>query len=147
MIPKQFRIHAVLALAVLVMILFPLLSNKPEGYKAEEATAAASEFLALVDAGKFDQSWQVSAHVMKEKITQADWNKHLAASRQRTGAIVARQEPELSYATMAADSTAKGEYIVLLYSSDFGQVKDLSETITVMLEEDKVWRVAGYFIQ
>lgn len=147
MIPKQFRIHAVLIFAFLVMILFPLLNDRPEGYKAEAATAAAKVFLALVDAGKFDESWQSSALPMKTKITQADWNKHLADSRQRTGAIVSRQDPDLSYATMAQDSTAKGEYIVVVFASDFEVVKGVSETITVMLEEDKVWRVAGYFIQ
>ena len=71
MIPKQFRIHVVLILACVFMIIFPMLSEKPDAEKTEKATAVAMEFLHLIDADKYAESWQIAAGLMQEKVTAA----------------------------------------------------------------------------
>lgn len=145
MFPKQFRIHAVLILAVLFMIFFPLINEKPDKEKAEKATAVAMEFLHLIDAGQYAESWQSAAKLMQEKVTRAEWVDKLTKARALSGALIERKEQNASYSTTAKDSP-DGEYILLNYESRFQNTESVDEYVTVMLEGE-VWRVAGYFIQ
>jgi membrane-bound lytic murein transglycosylase len=143
--PKQFRIHAVLILAVLFMIFFPLINEKPDKEKAEKATAVAMDFLQLVDEGKYAESWQTAAKLMQEKVTQEEWVEKLTKARARSGALVNRTAQHTSYSTTAKDSP-DGEYIMLTFESRYQHAESVDEYVTVMLEGEG-WRVAGYFIQ
>lgn len=145
MIPKQFRIHIVLIFACVFMIIFPMLSEKPDTEKAEKATAVALEFLQLVDADKYAESWQMSAGLMKDRVSEKDWVEKLTKARSLSGAMVERTEKDTSYSTSAKDSP-EGEYIALTFTSRYQRADGVSEYVTVMLD-DGHWKVAGYFIQ
>jgi hypothetical protein len=145
LIPKQFRIHIVLILACIFMIVFPILNETPDKDKAEKATAVAMDFLQLIDADKFAESWQMSADLMKEKVTEKDWVEKLNKARELSGTLVERKEKDASYSTSAVDSP-EGEYISLVFESRFQRAEKVNEYITVMLD-DGHWKVAGYFIQ
>ena len=145
MIPKQFRIHAVLIVACLFMIVFPILNERPDTEKAEKARAAAAEFLQFVDADKYAESWQSAADVMKEKVTEKEWVEKLAKARALSGALIKRTEEDASYSTSAKDSP-EGEYIALTFASKYQRAASVTEYVTVMLESGH-WKVAGYFIQ
>lgn len=145
MIPKQFRIHIVLIVACVFMIIFPILNERPDADKAEKATVAAMEFLQLIDAEKYAESWQVAAGLMKEKVTEQEWVEKLTKARVLSGALVERSATDASYSTTAKDSP-DGEYIVLTFGSKYQRAESVSEYVTVTLE-DGSWKVAGYFIQ
>ena len=145
MIPKQFRIHAVLIFACAVMILFPLLSERPDSEKAEAATAAAEQFLEMIDAGQYDRSWEVASAPLREKVNRKEWSENLSKARTKVGPIVEREQEKAVYSTMAQDQP-EGEFIVLTYTASFKNVQGVTETVTVMLDGSN-WRVAGYFIQ
>ena len=145
MIPKQFRIHIVLIIAAVFMIVYPILSERPDTEKAEKATAVAMEFLQLIDAEKYAESWQMAANMMKEKISEKEWVEKLTEARALSGTVVKRSEKSVSYSTSAEDSP-QGEYISLIFSSKYQRAESVSEYVTVMLEEGH-WKVAGYFIQ
>ena len=76
MIPKQFRIHLVLIVACVFMVVFPILNERPDAQKAEKATVAAMEFLHLIDAEKYAESWQISAGLMQEKEWASTRRRH-----------------------------------------------------------------------
>jgi translation initiation factor 2B subunit (eIF-2B alpha/beta/delta family) len=143
--PKQFRIHAVLLFAALFMIFFPMLREKPDSEKAEKATAAAMVFLQLIDAEQYAESWRSAANLMKEKVTQEDWIEKLTKARVVSGALVERIEESVSYSTYAQDSP-DGEYVSLTFESKFQRAENVSEFVTVMLEDGQ-WKAAGYFIK
>jgi len=145
LIPKQFRIHIVLIIAAVFMIVYPILSERPDTEKAEKATAVAMEFLQLIDAEKYAESWQMAANMMKEKISEKEWVEKLTEARALSGTVVKRSEKSVSYSTSAEDSP-EGEYISLIFSSKYQRAESVSEYVTVMLEEGH-WKVAGYFIQ
>ena len=145
MIPKQFRIHIVLIIAAIFMIVYPILSEKPDTEKAEKATAVAMAFLQLVDAEKYAESWQMAADMMKEQVTKKDWAEKLTKARTLSGELVERVEESVSYSTSAKDSP-EGEYIALTFDSKYQRAESVSEYVTVMLEGGH-WKVAGYFIQ
>ncbi len=146
MIPKQFRIHIVLIISVLAMIVVPMIPKKVDPEKAQAATTAATYFLEQVDAGAYANSWQTSAALLKEKIPQADWVEKLSKARTLSGALVSRQQDDLSYSTSALDSP-DGEYVLMVFVSKFERAPSVEETLTVMLDQDNRWRVAGYFMQ
>ena len=145
MIAKQFRIHIVLIIAAVFMIVYPILSERPDTEKAEKATAVAMEFLQLIDAAKYAESWQMAATMMKEKVAEKEWVEKLTKARVLSGALVKRSEKSVSYSTSAEDSP-EGEYISLIFSSKYQRAESVSEYVTVMLEEGH-WKVAGYFLQ
>ena len=145
MIPKQFRIHIVLIIAAIFMIVYPILSEKPDTEKAEKATAVAKEFLQLIDTEKYAESWQMAANMMKEKVAEKEWVEKLTKARALSGSLVERVEDSVSYSPSAKDSP-DGEYISLVFDSKYQRAESVSEYVTVMLEGGH-WKVAGYFIQ
>ncbi len=146
MFPRKYRIHAALVLICLLIIFLPLYTERPDEEKARAASAAAAEFFVLIDADRFAESWQSSAELLKEKITEAEWVEQLRKTRAVTGPLVVRAQEEMIYSTTAKDSP-EGEYILTTFEADFKNVSGAKETITVMLENGSDWRVAGYFIQ
>jgi len=145
-IPRQYRIHVVLMISAALMIIMPLLNEKPDADKAELATAAASEFLKMIDTDHYESSWRLSAKLMQERIPMDKWQEQLVAIRKTLGPLVKREQKDISYATVAKDSP-DGEYIQIFYDSRFGANPKVEETLTVMLDADGQWRVAGYFVQ
>jgi len=143
---KKFGLHAVLIISCAIIIFYPMLSQKPDPEKAEKATAAATRFLSMIDAGKYEISWQKSAKLLSEKIEQKDWVEKLAKVNSIYGPLVERILTKSTFTTSAKDSP-DGEYIILLYDSSFKNKASANETIIVTLEEDNVWRVAGYHIK
>jgi len=146
LIPKRYGIHIVLILACLAIIFGPRIHQKPDSEKGEEATAAAAQFLDLLDAGEYERSWQISASLMKEKVTQEEWVDKLTRIRSISGPLLERTQKRMSFNTAAKDSP-EGEYILMFFDSSFEVQKSAKEQVTLMLEEDNVWRVAGYFVK
>jgi Protein of unknown function (DUF4019) len=145
-IPRQYRIHIVLMLAAALMIILPLINETPDADKAEAATAAATEFLNTLDAEHYDRSWQISAKLLQERVPLDEWEQQLSKVRAASGPVVGRDQSDISYATTAKDSP-EGEYIQIFYKTRTQLKEGLEETVTVMLDMDGHWRVAGYFIK
>ena len=143
---KKFRLHAVLILACAVIIIFPMLREKPDTDKEGKSIAAAEQFFTLVDATEYDDSWQQASELLKEKITQEKWNEQLTKIHTIYGPLIGRSHQKSTFTTSALDSP-DGEYIILLYGSDFQSKKSTNETVIVTLDQDGEWRVAGYHIQ
>ena len=147
MLPKHLRIHAVLIVACLAMILIPLYNHNksPDNQKLEQAQPVAVEFLQLIDGGKYAESWQSSASLVRDKVTQQEWIEKLDKTRSRYGELIQRNQKSTRSATALKDSP-EGEYIILTYESDFQKAEDVSEYVTVMRDGDS-WKVASYAMQ
>ncbi len=145
MIPHRYRIHLILICFFLVIILLPQMSDPPDQHVTELAETAATAFLAQVDAGDYQQSWQDSSSVLKNTIPQADWEAKLQKLRTAAGAVVERQLEEINR-TEAPAEDPDGEYLVVEYDVKFANTKPVSEILTLTLEPDGFWRIAGYHI-
>jgi Protein of unknown function (DUF4019) len=145
-LPSKYRIHAALILVALLIIFLPLINERPDKEKAAAASAAAEKFLHLVDTDQFSQSWQISASLLKEKVPEQKWVDQLQRTRAITGPLVERAQDSMSYSTSAKDSP-EGEYVLITFDTTFKAKSKVSEIVTVMLDKDKTWRVAGYFIK
>ncbi len=143
---RRFGIHITLLCAALAIIIIPRLNQKPDTAKATEAIQSAERFLQLVDNESYEQSWQAAAKLLKEKVPNEEWIKKMASLRTWAGPVVERKNTGSRYTTEAEDSP-EGEYIILSYDSKYQKQESAKEQVIVMLEDDHLWRVAGYFVQ
>ena len=119
-----------------------LAADRPE----KEAQAAAEQWLALIDAGQFAESWQSAAAVFQAAVSQLKWESSLESVRKPLGSFVSRKLKSAKY-TKTLPGAPDGEYVVLQFDTSFPNKKDAVETITPMLDKDGKWKVSGYFIK
>jgi hypothetical protein len=112
---------------------------------SKEATDAARSWLALIDAGQYDQSWKDASNLFREHVTQAQWAAAAKTTRQPLGAIESRGAPTVRFAT-SLPGAPDGRYAVIQFHSKFAHKADAVETVTMMMDNG-TWKAAGYFIR
>ena len=133
-------------LAILFLSLFLGLCAYTQQKPEQLAQQSAESWLALVDSGKYAESWQESASLFKAHVSKEDWQKMLHASRDPLGTMLSRKFKAATY-TKTLPGAPDGEYVVIQYQSSFEHKQSAVETITPMLDKDGQWRVSGYFIK
>jgi hypothetical protein len=132
-----------LAGAILVLcVASAFAAPKPE----DEARKSAEQWLALVDAGKYGETWQSAAGYFKTAVTKEQWEHSLNAIRKPLGDLVSRELKSAKY-LKSLPGAPDGEYVVLQFATSFVNKKTAVETVTPMLDKDGVWRVSGYYIK
>jgi len=117
------------------------------GEKQENmAIVAAHAWLALIDEGKYSESWESAATYFKNAVPKAKWDQMLNAARTPLGGLVTRELKSAKF-TESMPGAPDGEYVVIRFSTSFEKKQSAIETITPMLDSDGVWRVSGYFIK
>ena len=111
-----------------------------------EAQKSAEQWLSLIDAGKFAESWKTAAEYFQATVSQDQWQRLLDAVRKPLGALVSRQLKSAKY-TKSLPGAPDGGYVVLQFETTFANKKDAVETVTPMLDKDGRWRVSGYYIK
>ncbi len=136
-------------LAALAAAAFTLLGTSAwaQNEEAEQkAVAAATSWLALVDAGKYAESWDAASAFFKSAVSRERWVEMLNASRKPLGKVDSRTLAMKQHLTEMPNAP-KGEYVVIAYKTVFENMPRAIETVTPMLEKDESWRVSGYYIK
>ena len=142
MTPRHIlRICLILVLAFAAPIP-SLAADKPE----KEAQAAAEQWLALIDAGQFAESWQATASVFQAAVSQPQWKSSLESVRKPLGTLVSRKLKSAKY-SKKLPGAPDGEYVVVQFTTSFTNKNGAVETVTPMLDQDGKWKVSGYFIK
>ena len=134
----------ILGLAGLALLLV-VGSSVQTDQRVQKAEAAADQWLKLVDAGNYEQSWQTACEVFQSKITKEQWAKALQSSREPLGQMLSRKVLKATY-TDHLPGAPDGEYVVIQYQTSFEHKKEAVETVTPMLENN-AWKVSGYFVR
>ncbi len=144
----RFQISQVLAPAALFVLLLIVPSVRARAQQTPEdlAQRSAESWLALVDDGKYGESWDQAATIFKGAVTKADWQSKVGAVRGPLGKLVSRKLKSAQY-TKTLPGAPDGEYVVLHYDSSFEHKQSAVETVVPMLDKDGQWRVSGYFIK
>ncbi len=116
------------------------------GEQETKAVEAAKAWLALVDAGKFSESWDAAGTMFRGAVAKDQWAKMLQANRTPLGKLVSRAVKAKQYAT-SLPGAPDGQYVVVQFDTSFQSKKGAVETVTPVLEKDGTWRVVGYFIK
>lgn len=114
--------------------------------KLAQAQQSAQKWLDLVDRSEYEASWWQTAPYFQNNVTKAEWQKTLQGIRQPLGEVLAREVASLQYTTSLPGSP-DGEYIVIQYNTSFEHKRSAIKTIVLMLDLDRTWKTAGYFIK
>ena len=143
---KPIVLHLVAGSVVLGLVLGIALRAFAQQAPEQLAQQSAESWLALLDSGKYAESWQQAASLFKAHVTKDDWQKMLGATLGPLGKNTSRKLKSAKYAT-SLPGAPDGEYVVIQYESSFEHKQSAIETITPMLDKDGQWRVSGYFIK
>jgi hypothetical protein len=137
------------SMALAVMGSPPTQAAKPGVSKTaqfqQQADRAAKAWLALVDSGKYGQSWTTAAPFFKKAITKSTWVETIGAVRSPLGAVQSRKLLSATYTT-TLPNTPPGEYVVIQYSATFAN-HVVVETVTPMRGKNSAWHVSGYYVR
>ena len=121
-------------------------SPAADGEAEKAAVSAAQGWLALVDAGKYGESWDAAAAMFRQALTKAQWVEAVGKARAPLGKVVSRKLAGSQLTTKLPGAPA-GEYVVIQYATDFENRKGMTETVTPMKDPDGTWRVSGYYVK
>ena len=139
---KRKRI-ALLGLAILVLLTGANIHADEASEKA--ALTSALAWLALADGGKYPETWDQAATYFRNAITKDQWVASLKGGRAPLGRLLSRKLKSKMY-TKSLPGAPDGEYVVIMYDTQFENKASAVETVTPMLDKDGKWRVAGYLI-
>ena len=139
---KRKRI-ALLGLAILVLLMGANIHADEASEKA--ALTSALAWLALADGGKYPETWDQAATYFRNALTKDQWVASLKGGRAPLGRLLSRKLKSKMY-TKSLPGAPDGEYVVIMYDTQFENKASAVETVTAMLDKDGKWRVAGYLI-
>jgi len=132
--------------AVILGLLFSCPSMANEEEKETRAIEAAQRWLALIDEGKYGQSWETAAIYFKNAVTKDKWVQTMITFRKPLGKTLSRRLRSKTYRT-SLPGAPDGEYVVIQFTTSFENKRHGIETVTPMLDKDGRWRVSGYYIK
>ena len=112
----------------------------------QEAVRAAEAWLALVDAGKYAESWKTAAPYLKSVVKEKKWLATMAPVRNPLGKVISRKLKSSEF-TRELPGAPDGEYVVIQFTTAFANKASAIETVTPMKDKDGQWRVSGYLIK
>ncbi len=146
-------IRSVLLIVLLFGFNAPLYAAEPTEEEKEvitqkinDAVSSAESWLAVIDSGKYLQSWENAAQFFKDKVPDSQWESTLRQVREPLGEMTSREVANVQYLTYIPGAP-KGEYVVIQFKTVFTRKGAGVETITPMLESDGTWKVSGYYIK
>lgn len=109
--------------------------------------APGAEFLRLVDAKQYAESWGVASDFFKKSVSQKDWVAQVKQARESMGDVVTRtlktSEPQKN-----PPGAPPGDYLLQTYGTKFAQSEPArTETLALVKADDGQWRVVGYFVR
>ncbi len=141
------QIETKVAFILLLTALFGFSALAQSSQKPEKLAQSSSDaWLALVDSGKYANSWDEAAQLFKSAVTKDRWLSALEQVRTPQGKVLSRKLKSATY-TKSLPNAPEGEYVVIQYDTNFENKQGAVETVTPMLEKDGKWRVSGYFIK
>jgi hypothetical protein len=116
------------------------------------ARAAASSWLSVVDAGRYQESWEEASAAFRENMARFGksvefWVKALGAARTPLGSPVSRSVIRVAPIDAMPGGPAGRRYLELVYDSDFEHADPVTESVVMTLDDDGVWRMFNYVIR
>ncbi|HWZ63367.1 MAG TPA: DUF4019 domain-containing protein [Steroidobacteraceae bacterium] len=132
---------ATAALAVLIAASPPV---RAEDTPEMQAQQAALNWLALLDAGDYQQSWVTAADYFQSSIEERQWASTVSQVRRPLRAVKSRTVSSVTFVNSTAPG---GDHFVIQFSTDFRRKSGATETVTLLKNLDGRWRVSGYHIR
>ena len=120
--------------------------SEQETDRIEKAEAAALQWLSVLDEGRYAESWQNAALLLRNAANKSQFVQSLVGVLGSLGPLQKRESAHSTYYT-ELPGAPDGEYVVIQFNSSFENKEKAVETLTPMLDVDGKWRVSGYFVK
>jgi hypothetical protein len=110
------------------------------------AQTAAESWLALVDAGKIQESWQALAEPARKGIGEAGWKVGFNTVQQKFGTLTGRTLRSARPSTKSPGGRS-GEFILFEFQSTSAKRGAATEKVAMSHEADGAWRVISYTVE
>lgn len=111
-----------------------------------DSQEAVSQWLQLVDAGKYGESWDTGAKSFQFTIKRDEWIKAEEKLRKPLGTTNSRKILDIRYAQDPKNLPA-GDYMVFVFDTSFQNREKARELVTLQQGSDGLWRVLTYHVQ
>ena len=135
------RRFASLALLAIVIACAGCSPNPEDATK--DGVAAATSWLQLIDAGKYDDAWAASADEIKNVGPKEGFAKMMEQTRGPLGKETSRTVKDKGYAK-DPQNAPPGEYVQIHFTTSFENAKAATELVIVKKQPDGVWKVGQY---
>ena len=112
----------------------------------DAAQAAAESWLKIVDTGNYGSSYEETATVFKSAMPREKWTAALAGARAPLGGLTSRTLVSRE-GSEQLPGAPPGKYFTIRFTSAFANAPKASETVMLMLDGDRGWRVVGFTIR
>jgi Protein of unknown function (DUF4019) len=133
-------------LMTLLLICLGSTSVQAESDRDKTQLSAAQAWLSLIDSGNYSESWKEASIYFRGSVSEQSWVASLEAVRRPLGKLVSRDIAKTQEST-SLPGAPDGRYVIMVFKTVFEQKKSAAETATFMLDKDRKWRAAGYFIK
>jgi hypothetical protein len=138
--------YAGILLLLMCMLLFGALPATAQPTAPDTAARQAAEaWMTLVATGDFSASWDEAGELFRAGTTAADWAADADAGQRQVGDLVVRELADLLVVT-DPPGAPPAEYVLLRYRSEFTLAGVATETVFLVREAERGWRVIGYFV-
>ncbi len=105
------------------------------------------DFLRLLDARQYGESWDASSDFLKQSISRGDWQTQMVKVRETIGDVASRKLKS-SVPQKDPQGAPPGDYLIQTYDTVFAsQGAPKTETLPLIKAPDGRWRAMGYFIR
>ena len=108
-----------------------------------ESLLRAERFLARVDQGDWQGSWDVAGPYFQSETSAAEWALAVEPVREPLGEVQSRVLRTVS----TPPGMPEGEYEVLQFETYFAGREAVVAEIVIMLDSEEGWEVVGYFVR
>ena len=108
----------------------------------QAAQTAAEDWLALIGAGAFEESWAAADSTLRAGISQEDWVDQGIRARHQLDTLRARRLTRAQYRDSTAQVGGGHPVVTLRYASEYARGRAREAVVTT--KRDTAWTVAGY---
>lgn len=119
--------------------------NQAHAPQVAAAQTAANDWLTVVDAEKYSESWKAAAPFLQQHVSQTAWVKKLDTMRKPIDPLVERSLQTTQYREQFPGLPA-GQYVAFVWETYFGTKKPMLESV-IMSFDGTNWKAVGYAVQ
>ena len=127
----------------LICIIFCAVSLYADDDDLRTSAKVSEKWLALVDKGKYGDSWDAASIILKVQFPRKEWIKYLTKTREPLGNVISREVIDQRTANNPP-GVPPGKYIVLIYQTQFSRKKAVYELVTLRFSDRGKWQILTY---
>src|SRR5262245_16869475 len=129
--------------AIVLLACSSLAVAEDESARVAVAQPVVSAWIALMDAGQYEECWNSLSESMKTKMPKNQWFVYINGARKPLGAVKTRKQIKAEYVPSLKNSPDQ-DAVIFTFVTSFDARSDVRETFGVIHDKDGQWRVGHY---